>query len=129
MGLRLSKAFTPHWRLALTYRVSGEPLGGDADVTQLSIELDSQFLLRDVGGAGPYIGLGVGRHQLALDSKENLDDTSYKVGFNALGGLEVPLGGGGSSLLLEGGYQRVMAWNDIIDASNLRAFAGVGVNF
>lgn len=129
MGLRLSKEFTPHWRLALTYRASGEPLAGDADVTQLSMELDSQFLLRGVGHAGPYVALGVGMHQLAWDSKDNLDDTAYKAGFNILGGLEIPLGGGGTSLLLEGGYQHVLDWNCIIEASNLRAQAGLGVNF
>ena len=68
-------------------------------------------------------------HQLGWDSPDNLDDTVYKMGFNALAGLEVPLAGGGWSLLLEGGYQEVMDWNCTIDASSLRAFAGLGVNF
>ncbi len=129
VGLRLSKVFSPRWRLALTYRVSGEPLGGDADVTQLSVEVDGHLLLRGTGHAGPYIGLGVGMHQLDWDSLDNLDDTVYKMGFNAFGGLEVPLADGGWSLLLEGGYQYVMDWNDTIDASSLRVSAGLGVNF
>lgn len=129
VGLRLSKVFSPRWRLALTYRVSGEPLGGDADVTQLSVEVDGHLLLRGTGHAGPYIGLGVGMHQLAWDSPDNLDDTVYKMGFNALGGLAVPLADGGWSLLLEGTYQYVMDWNDTIDASSLRVSAGLGVNF
>lgn len=107
VGLRLSKVFSPRWRLALTYRVSGEPLGGDADVTQLSVEVDGHMLLGD-GHGGPYIGLGAGMHQLDWDSLDNLDDTVYKMGFNAFGGLEVPLADGGWSLLLEGGYQYVM---------------------
>lgn len=129
VGLRLSKIVTPKWRLALTYRISGEPLGGDADVSQLSIEVDGHYLLRGMGKAGPYIGLGAGMHQLAWDSTGNLDDTTYKMGFNLIGGLEVPVAGGATSLLLEGGYQRVMNWNDTIDVSNLRAFAGFAVNF
>ncbi|MDP7448146.1 MAG: hypothetical protein QF689_06150 [Candidatus Latescibacteria bacterium] len=114
LGLRLSKAFTRRLRLALTYRVSGEPLGGDADVTQLSVELDGQFLFRGVGRAGPYIGLGAGMHQLAWDSTANLDDTAYKMGFNAVGGLELPLAGGGWSLQLEGGVPAGagMEWRD-----------------
>ena len=129
VGLRMSKAFSRRWRLALTYRMSGETLGGDADVTQLSIEVDGHLLLNGAGHAGPYLGLGLGMHQLGWDSPDNLDDTVYKMGFNALAGLEVPLAGGGWSLLLEGGYQKVMDWNDTIDASSLRAFAGFGVNF
>ena len=129
VGLRMSKAFSRRWRLALTYRMSGETLGGDADVTQLSIEVDGHLLLNGAGHAGPYLGFGLGMHQLGWDSPDNLDDTIYKMGFNALAGLEVPLAGGGWSLLLEGGYQEVMDWNDTIDASSLRAFAGLGVNF
>ncbi|MEE2832609.1 MAG: hypothetical protein VYD18_09660 [Candidatus Latescibacterota bacterium] len=129
VGLRMSKAFSRRWRLALTYRMSGETLGGDADVTQLSIEVDGHLLLNGAGHAGPYLGFGLGMHQLGWDSPDNLDDTVYKMGFNALAGLEVPLAGGGWSLLLEGGYQKVMDWNDTIDASSLRAFAGLGVNF
>ncbi len=60
VGLLMSKAVSRRWRLALTYRISCEPLGGDADVTQLSIELDAHLMLRGFGHAGPYIGLGVG---------------------------------------------------------------------
>ena len=129
VGLRMSEDFSRRWRLALTYRMSGETLGGDADVTQLSIEVDGHLLLNGAGHAGPYLGFGLGMHQLGWDSPDNLDDTVYKMGFNALAGLEVPLAGGGWSLLLEGGYQKVMDWNDTIDASSLRAFAGLGVNF
>lgn len=129
VGLRLSKVVSPHWRLALTYRMSGEPLAADADVTQLSIELDTHLLIREAGRAGPYIGLGAGMHQLAWDSTGNLDDTAYKVGFNIYGGFEIPVASGAWSLLLEGGYQRVMDWNGTIDASNLRLLAGIGVNF
>jgi hypothetical protein len=129
VGLRLSKVVAAKWRLALTYRISGEPFAGDADVTQLSIEVDGHYLLRGMGKAGPYVGLGAGMHQLAWDSTGNLEDTAYKMGFNLVGGLEVPVAGGASSLLLEGGYQHVMDWNDTIDVSNLRAFAGFAVNF
>ena len=143
VGLRMSEDFSRRWRLALTYRMSGEILGGDADVTQLSIEVDGHLLLNGAGHAGPYLGLGLGMHQLGWDSPDNLDDTVYKMGFNVLAGLEiplaggdwsllgleVPLSGGGWSLLLEGGYQEVMDWNCTIDASSLRAFAGLGVNF
>jgi hypothetical protein len=129
IGLRLSKRIAPRWRLALTYRISGEPFSGDADVTQLSIEVDTHFFLNSRSAAGPYFGLGVGMHQLAWDSKGNLDDTAYKMGLNLIGGLDVPIAGGAWSLLLEGGSQRIMAWDDTIDASNLRFFAGLAINF
>ena len=129
VALRLTKSVARHWRLALTYRISGKPFGGDADVTQLSIEADVHFLFRGMGKAGPYVGLGGGMHQLAWDSTGNLDDTAYKMGLNLLGGIEIPIAGGACSLLLEGGSQRVMDWNDMIDVSNLRAIAGLGINF
>lgn len=130
IALRLAKAFARHWRWALTYRMSGEPLTAAADVTQLSIELDSHVLLRAMGKAGPYAGVGVGMHQLSWDAPPGAGgDAAYKWGFQAVGGLDIPMARGRWSLLLEGGYQRVLAWNDVIDASHARAYAGLGHNF
>lgn len=129
VALRLSKTVARNWRLALTYRLSGEPLSVDADVTQLSVELDTHLLLRGAGRAGPYVGVGFGMHQLAWDTANNLDDTTYKMGFNAMGGLDIPLAGGAWGLLLEGGYQKVMDWDGTIDASGVRAFGGLSINF
>jgi hypothetical protein len=128
VGLRLARSFS-HWRLALTYRIAGEPMGGDADVTQLSMEVDSHYLLRGAGRAGPYIGLGVGMHQLAWDSAANLDDTAYKVGGQGSVGLDLPLGNGAWSFVLEGTWQKVMDWNSTVDVSGLRFHGGLSARF
>ena len=131
IGLRLAKVFADRWRLNMTYRASGEPLGrAGADVTQLSIELDLHLLLGKIGRISPYLGLGLGMHQLtwdAADAPGEVDNAS-KVGFNAVGGLELP-GGGGWTLFIEAGPQQVIRWDDRIDAGNTRVYLGVGRYF
>jgi hypothetical protein len=106
IGVRLTRAFGRHWRFGVSYRLSGDPLSANADVTQLSIEIDTHLLLRGVGRTGPYLGVGVGLHQLSWDSPANVDDTTYKAGYNAMGGLEIVGATGAWSLLLEGGTSR-----------------------
>jgi len=131
IGLRLAKVFADRWRLNMTYRASGEPLGrSGADVTQLSIELDLHLLLGKMGRISPYLGAGLGMHQLTWDAADvsGAGDSASKMGFNAVGGLELPAGGDWT-LLLEVGSQQVMKWNDTIDVGNTRVYLGVGRYF
>ncbi len=131
IGVRLGRMLNNKLRLALTYRLSGEPLGPtDAEVTQLSAELDAHILFRGAGKPGPYIGLGAGVHLLSWDApSDEIDDSTYKTGFNALGGLEIPIAKGSWSLFAEGGYQGVTQWASMLDASHVRAYVGLGKNF
>lgn len=133
VGLRLGRTYAGNVRLNLTLRISGDPLGvEDADVTQLSLELDGHYVfVRGPGSVRPYVGIGAGLHRLTWDTPADSEseDSAVKVGFNAVGGLEIPLGRNGWSLMLEGGYQGVVQWNDIIDASSIRVHAGIGRNF
>lgn len=128
VGLRLSKAVARHLRLAMTYRLSGDPLSAAADVTQNSIEVDGHILLRAAGRGGPYFGAGVGLHRLSRNSD---DETGIKVGYNFVAGLDKPLGSPGWSLVLEAGYQKVHMWNNQvdIDASHVRAYVGLSHDF
>ena len=137
VALRLAKTFARRWRLNLTYRAAGEPLQmDDADVTQLAVEVDLHLLARGLGRPGPYVGLGAGMHQLSWDAPASagtqigakLDETAYKVGLNLVAGLEIP-SGDGWTLAVEGGYQAVARWNDMIDGSNVRLYVGVGRYF
>ncbi|MFH1568598.1 MAG: hypothetical protein ABIL09_11430 [Gemmatimonadota bacterium] len=134
IAVRLGKTFARRWRLGLTYRVAGQPLQmADADVTQLAIEADVQLLLRGLGQATPYLGVGGGMHQLSWDApsggagqaRGDLNETTYKVGLNIMAGFEVPTGDGWC-LLVEGGYQKLKAWDQSIDGSNVRLYAGLG---
>ena len=130
IGLRIGKVFAEHLRLSLTYRVSGDLLGvGDGDVTQLSIEVDGQILPRPDYKVGPYIGVGVGMHQLNWDAVGNNDDSANKVGLNLLAGLQFPISDARWRFLLEAGYQRVAKFDDLIDASHVRSYLGFGRNF
>ena len=123
IGLRIGKVFADHVRLSLTYRVSG------GDVTQLSIEVDGQILPRPDYKVGPYFGVGVGMHQLNWDALGNNDDSTNKLGLNLLAGLQLPFSDGRWRLFLEGGYQRVVKFDDLIDASHVRSYLGFGRNF
>lgn len=129
IGLRLARTWGRHVRLALTYRVSGEVLTARADVTQMSLEADSQILFRRAGRPGPFVGVGVGLHRLSWDTPGSAGVATYKAGLHLTGGLDIPVGRGRWGLLLEGGYQKVLAWDDRIDASSVRAYAGLGRNF
>jgi hypothetical protein len=124
IGLRIGKVFADHVRLSLTYRVSGDLLGvGDGDVTQLSIEVDGQILPRPDNKVGPYFGVGVGMHQLNWDAVGNNDDSANKAG------LQFPFSDGRWRFFVEGGYQRVAKFDDLVDASHVRSHLGFGRNF
>ena len=128
LGVRLGNVFGDKWRLNLTYRIAGSVLGA-GDVTQLSIEADLHYILRGNSLASPYVGLGLGLHQLSWDAPATAEDSGNKFGVNFMGGLQFPLGAGGWSLFLEGGYQRVVKWDALIDASHVRTYAGLARNF
>ena len=126
-GVRLGRTVGSKFRLNLTLRISGDPLQvGTADVTQLSAELDGHYLFNHPGSVRPWVGIGAGLHQLTWDVPAGAEDSAGKAGLNAMGGLDVPLGRNGWSLMLEGGYQGVEQWNDIIDASSIRVHVGIG---
>ena len=126
-GVRLGRTVASKFRLNLTLRISGDPLqAGTADVTQLSAELDGHYLFNHPGSVRPWVGIGAGLHRLTWDAPAGAEDSADKAGLNAMGGLDVPLGRNGWSLMLEGGYQGVVQWNDIIDASSIRVHVGIG---
>ncbi len=126
-GVRLGRTVGSKFRLNLTLRISGDPLQvGTADVTQLSAELDGHYLFNHPGSVRPWVGIGAGLHRLTRDAPAGAEDSADKAGLNAMGGLDVPLGRNGWSLMLEGGYQGVVPWNDIIDASSIRVHVGIG---
>ena len=138
LNLRMGKVAGNRWRFNLTFRIAGKPLGvGDGDVEQLAIEGDVHYLFRGYRLAGPYVGLGLGMHLLNWDiDSENAgggavlpDESTFKPGVNLIAGMHVPLGQGRWSLLLEGGYQWVSKWDNLIDASNVRGFVGLGQMF
>ena len=128
VGLRLARTFEK-LRINATARLSGEPMGGDADVTHLAIELDGHLLFRGMGAGGLYIGAGASLHRLTWDAPAGAVDSAVKVGFQGVGGLEIPFGDSDWGMTLEGGYQGVVKWNGIVDASNVRAYVGIGKYF
>ena len=127
-GLRLARILGHKGRLNFTVRASG--LMPDADVNQLSFEVDWNYLFSGVGSAGPYFGVGVGEHRLSGDLMGS-GDSAFKTGFNGVFGLHLPVGQNGWSWELEAGYQHVMKWNNTveIDASHARVHLGVGRRF
>lgn len=122
VGLRLGQMITDHWRLGMTYR------RGADDLQNLSIETDLQWLQKSYRNAGPYLGAGLGIAQLSIEppSGSNASSSANKFLFNALCGVLVP---GTWSLTIEFGYQKVMAWGSVINASNFRSFVGIGRDF
>ena len=124
-GLRLAKILGRKGRLNFTVRASG--LMPDADVSQLSFEIDWNYVFRGVGHAGPYFGVGVGEHRLSGDLM-GTGDSAFKTGFNGVFGLHLPVGPNGWSWELEAGYQHVMKWNNTVevDGSHPRVHLGVG---
>ena len=130
VGLRLGKVLGRHWRLNFTWRLSGKPLGLDgADVTQVSLSVDTHLMFRGVDRTTPYIGLGAGGHRLTWDATKPNKDSATKGGANLMAGLHIPVADGHSSLLLEGGYQLVTKFDDMIDTSHIRLYAGLGRSF
>jgi hypothetical protein len=120
-ALRLGAGLTPRWRAALTYRLAA---GGE--VTQLGVEADLQLLLRTSGRVRPYVAAGTGLHHLSRTVPGQQDDSAIRAGGNLLLGLELA---GPWRLSVEGGYQRVGRWEDLIDLSHLRTWAGLGRRF
>ncbi len=121
LGLRLGQVLGERWRLNLTYRA-----GLGADVTDLAIEADLHWLSRGYDRAGLYLGAGIGMHQMSLDPPGNSEDSANKMGFNGVIGVQIP---GQWSVIVEGGYQKVLKWGDMIDLSNVRTYVGVGRMF
>ena len=122
LGLRLGQMVTDHWRLGMTYRRAAD------DLQNLSLEMDVQWLHKSYRRAGPYLGAGLGIAQLSIDPPNgtNASSSANKLLINALGGVYIP---GNWSFTIEAGYQKVMAWGNVIDASSFRTYLGVGRNF
>jgi opacity protein-like surface antigen len=130
IGLRLGKVLGRHWKLNFTWRMAGKPLGREgADITQMSLSVDTHLLFRGVDHTTPYLGVGVGGHRLTWEASKPNKDAATKGGFNLMAGIHHPVSDGLSSVLLEAGYQRVAKFDDIIDASNVRLYLGLGMNF
>jgi len=130
IGLRLGKVLGRRWKLNFTWRMAGKPLGlEDADVTQMSLAADTHLLFRGNDRTTPYLGVGVGGHRITWDASKPNKDSTTKGGLNVMAGLHAPVSDGLSSLVLEAGYQRVGKFDDIIDASNVRLYVGLGRNF
>ena len=122
IGLRLSRT-SGKLRLNLTGRVAG--LMGDAEITQMSAELDAHVLFRGADKAGFYVGAGVGEQRLKGDFTGSCE-SAFKGGFNGIVGLNLPISGGWS-WQIESGYQFVTSWHNTIeiDPSHIRAHLGV----
>ena len=130
IGLRLGKVLGRRWKLNFTWRMAGKPLGlEDADVTQMSLAVDTHLLFRGNARTTPYLGIGVGGHRMTWDASKPNKDSTTKGGLNVMAGLHKPVSDGLSSLVLEAGYQRVAKFDDVIDASNVRLYVGLGRNF
>jgi len=122
IGLRLGQMITDHWRLGMTYR------RGADDLQNLSIETDLQWLQKSYRRPGPYLGAGLGIAQLSIDppTGSNASSSANKLLVNALCGVHIP---GTWSFTIEVGYQKVMAWGNVIDASSFRTYLGIGRDF
>jgi opacity protein-like surface antigen len=130
IGLRLGKVLGRRWKLNFTWRLAGKPLGlEDADVTEMSLSVDTHLLLRGNDRTTPYLGIGVGGHRLTWDAAKPNKDSTTKGGINFMAGLHKPVSDGLSSIVLEVGHQRVAKFDDIIDASHVRLYVGLGRNF
>ncbi len=130
IGLRLGKVLGRRWKLNFTWRLAGKPLGlEDADVTEMSLSVDTHLLLRGNDRTTPYLGVGVGGHRLTWDAAKPNKDSTTKGGLNFIAGLHKPVSDGLSSLVLETGYLRVAKFDDVIDPSNIRLYVGLGRNF
>ncbi|MEW6750184.1 MAG: hypothetical protein AB1505_04320 [Candidatus Latescibacterota bacterium] len=120
-GLRLGYALTRRWRLSLTGRVG---VGGD--VRHTGLEADLQLVPWGLERLGPYLGAGAGLHLLGWEAPPGAVDSVNRAGANLMAGLHLPAG---LPLFLEAGYQRVARWDDLLDVSHLRTYAGIGQAF
>ena len=121
VGVRLSSDVGEKLRLNLTYR-----MGFGGDVKPMGIEGDVHFVFRGNEQSGLYVGAGVGFQHLSYEPAGAQNSSANKFGLNLLGGLQFP---GRWNFLVEGGYQKVVRWDDLIDLSNVRTFVGVGRSF
>lgn len=122
LGLRLGQMITDTWRLGVTYRRSA------GELQNLSIETDLHWLKESYKNVGPYLGAGLGISQLSLEppAGSNARSSANKLLFNTICGIHFP---GTWNFAIEVGYQKVMAWGDLIDASSFRGYIGAGRNF
>ncbi len=122
LGLRLGQMITDTWRLGVTYRRSA------GELQNLSIETDVHWLKESYRNVGPYLGAGLGISQLSLEppAGSNARSSANKLLFNTICGIHFP---GTWNFAIEVGYQKVMAWGDLIDASSFRGYIGAGRNF
>jgi hypothetical protein len=113
-------------RLEAACERSGTPCPGielgEVELSDLSIDVDAQYLWTTDLGVEPYAGVGVGIH-LVNGRGDFIEDTfvedvldAITPGFNAMVGLELPLG---SSLRIQAEARGVLA-------SNAR-WAGIGI--
>mgnify|MGYP001383035804 CR=1 FL=1 len=122
IGLRLGQMITDTWRLGVTYRRSA------GELQNLSIETDVNWLKESYRNVGPYLGVGLGISQLSIEppAGSNARSSANKLLFNTMCGIHIP---GTWNFAIEVGYQKVMAWGDLIDASSFRSYIGAGRNF
>ena len=122
VGLRMGQMITDTWRLGVTYRRSA------GELQNLSIETDVNWLKESYRNVGPYLGVGLGISQLSIEppAGSNARSSANKLLFNTMCGIHIP---GTWNFAIEVGYQKVMAWGDLIDASSFRSYIGAGRNF
>ena len=129
LGLRVAAGFGRHWRVNLTYRLAGKPLGAaGVEVTQIAFELDLHRVFGRIDRPGFYAGSGVGIHQLDIKQRRLIEKTStLRPGLNFAFGWQRPTPGW--TLTAEAGYLLMSAWEDVIDVGGLRTYVGIGKNF
>jgi len=139
LGLRLANTRAP-WRLNLTYRIAGKPLGAvGADITQWGLEADMHYILTRAWPPKLYLGAGLGVHQMSWKARGDIgqpenrrkvdtQDSTTRWGLQLVAGSEWGLGGGWA-LAFEGGYYHVFKWEGLIGGSGLRSWVGIGQAF
>ena len=127
LGVRVAFEGGGAWRLGMSARLAGRPLGGeDGDVSQLGLEVDLHYLLGR-GIWAPYVGGGLGWHLLDWESPGRRQGEANKIGVQALAGLETR--SAGWRVGVEGGYQLLAEHRGILGGGNWRVQAAVGRDF
>lgn len=119
LGLALGLELNERTALDLGFKLAGEL---PAERSQYIGELSAKFFPFGSAGLRPYLGGGASLRQLSFGGQ-----TAIKWGGQALGGVALPLGSW--RVRAEGGYQRVVAWSGVMDASGWLGQVGVGVHF